>query len=84
MPIHNTEIEIAGNLADCRIEYIYVPGDPGCYSALLEECREATEEDWDFIALWLNVVGGYERCDLLLQFVDDDAIIDEIKVGWDE
>ncbi len=81
MPIHEREIEIDGVLVDCRIEYTHTPGDPGQFSAAPEECRETVEEDWEWTGLWLDAVGGYERCDLLLQFVDDDAIIDEIKAG---
>ncbi len=51
MPIHSTEIEIAGILVDARIAYTYTPGDPGQFSAVPEECREAVGEDWEWTGL---------------------------------
>lgn len=76
---HITEIEIDGSEVVIKVAYDYEPGDPGRYSGPPEDCYPAIEEEWTFTALWVDAVGGYERCDLLLQFIDEEAIIDEIK-----
>ena len=84
MPEQHTELEIAGTLVDCRISYDYCAPVPGNYSGPPDQRYPSTDEHWEFNALHLHVDGHWQRCDLLLSVIDDDAIIDEIKAGWDE
>lgn len=81
---HTTEIVLDGFEATIKVAYDYEPGDPGHYSGPPEDCYPAIEEKFNFTRLWIDVVGGYKRCDLLLQFIDDQAIIEEIKESWRE
>ena len=88
MPTHHTELNINGTLVDCRIEYTHTPGDPGEHSAAPEECREATEAEWELTKLEIDTnpadYGRWKDCSALLLVLDWDELIQEIKAGRDD
>ncbi len=82
MPTHETTIDINGQEIACRIYYHYTPYQKG--QPTEDDSWPDVDEEWIFTTLQIWADNRWQYAPALLDVIDQDALIEEIKEGFDD